>query len=134
LDRLSTDAQRSEFSSLNARTVTSDFEGGEITSEGGVTLLGEVDRLYRVRERLAGCFTAYRDAERTEHPLLQLLRQRIYALCCGYQDSHDHDRRRFDTLLAAVSGKDDPQGEVRRREADRGVSLAGKLLATPRLY
>ena len=51
----STDSQRIEFSSLNARTVTSDFEGGQITSDGGVTLLGEVDRMYRVIERLADC-------------------------------------------------------------------------------
>jgi len=122
----SPDSPRIEFASLNARTVTSDFEGGQITSDGGVTLLGEVDRMYRITERLAGCFSDYRDAERTEHPLLHLLRQRIYALCCGYEDLNDHDRLRFDTLLAAVVGKDDPQGEDRRREADRGVALAGK--------
>lgn len=122
----SPESPRIEFASLNARTVTSDFEGGQITSDGGVTLLGEVDRMYRVIERLAGCFTDYRDAERTEHPLLHLLRQRIYAVCCGYEDLNDHDRLRLDTLLAAVVGKDDPQGEDRRREADRGVALAGK--------
>ncbi len=122
----STESQRLEFSSLNARTVTSDFEGGQITSDGGVTLVGEVDRMYCVLERLADCFTDYRDAEKIEHPVLDLLRQRIYALCCGYEDLNDHDRLRFDTLLAAVIGKDDPEGEDRRREADRGVSLAGK--------
>jgi hypothetical protein len=122
----SPDSPRIEFASLNARTVTSDFEGGQITSEGGVPLLGELDRLYRVIERLADCFTDYRDAEKIEHPLLHLLRQRIYALCCGYEDLNDHDRLRFDTLLAAVIGKDDPQGAERRREADRGASLAGK--------
>ena len=38
----SPDSQRIEFASLNDRTVTSDFEGGQITSDGGVTLLGEV--------------------------------------------------------------------------------------------
>lgn len=121
-----TDSPRIEFDHLNTRTVTSDFEGGRITSDGGVLLLGEVDRLYRITERLAKCFTDYRDAERTEHPLLDLLRQRIYALCCGYEDLNDHDRLRFDALLAAVIGKEDAQGENRRREADRGAALAGK--------
>jgi hypothetical protein len=47
-------------------------------------------------------------------------------LCCGYEDLNDHDRLRFDTLLAAVIGKDDPEGHDRRREADRGAALAGK--------
>jgi len=122
----STNSQRIEFSALNARTLISDFEGGSITSDGGVTLLGEVDRMYRVMERLTECFTDYRDPDRTEHPVLDLLRQRIYGLCCGYEDLNDHDRLRFDTLLASVIGKRDPQGEERRREADRGVSLAGK--------
>ncbi len=121
-----TNAQRIEFFSLNGRTVTSDFEGGQITSNGGVIVLGEVDRMYSVIERLADCFTDYRDAEKTEHPLVDLLRQRIYALCCGYEDLNDHDRLRFDSLLAAVIGKDDPEGKDRRREADRGASLAGK--------
>ena len=41
----SPDSQRIEFANLNGRTVTSDFEGGQITSDGGVTLLGEVDRM-----------------------------------------------------------------------------------------
>ncbi len=122
----STDSQRIEFSSLNARTVTSDFEGGQITTDGGVIVLGEVDRMYNVIERLADCFTDYRDAEKIEHPLVDLLRQRIYGLCCGYEDLNDHDRLRSDTLLAAVIGKDDPEGKDRRREADRGSSLAGK--------
>jgi hypothetical protein len=122
----STDSQRIEFPHFHARIVTSDFEGGQITSDGGVVLLGEVDRMYRVVERLADCFTDYRDAEQIEHPLVDLLRQRIYGLCCGYEDLNDHDSLQFDTLLAAVIGKDDPAGEDRRRASDQGSSLAGK--------
>ena len=86
--------------------------------------------MYRVIERLADCFTDYRDAEKTEHPLVDLLRQRIYGLCCGYEDLNDHDRPRSDTLLAAVIGKEDPEGNDRRREAARGASLAGKSTLT----
>ena len=119
-------SERCEFPSLNSRIVTADFEGGDMTSDGGVALLAEVDRTYRVIERLAVCFTDHRDAERIEHPVLDLLRQRIYGLCCGYEDLHDHDRLRMDKLLAAAIGKDDPQGNDRRREADRGIPLAGK--------
>ena len=122
----STNSQRIDSSTLNTRTVISEFNAGPITSDGGVTLLAEVDRMYRVIQRLADCFTDHRNAERTEHPVLDLLRQRIYALCCGYENLNDHDRLRLDTLLAAVVGKADPEGNDRRREADRGVSLAGK--------
>ena len=117
---------RIEFHDLNSRTVTADFEGGDISSDGGVTLLAEVDRIYRVLERFTACFTDHRDPDSTEHTVLDLLRQRVYGLACGYEDLNDHDRLRFDPLLAAVVGKDDPRGTQRRRESDRGAALAGK--------
>jgi hypothetical protein len=117
---------RIEFHDLNSRTVTADFEGGDISSDGGVTLLAEVDRIYRVLERFTACFTDHRDPDSTEHTALDLLRQRVYGLACGYEDLNDHDRLRFDPLLAAAVGKDDPSGQQRRRESDRGAALAGK--------
>lgn len=119
-------SDRIEFHGLNSRTVTADFEGGDISSDGGVTLLAEVDRMYRVIERFAACFTDHRDSDSTEHTVLDLLRQRVYGLACGYEDLNDHDRLRFDPLLAAAVGKDDPGGQQRRRESDRGAALAGK--------
>jgi hypothetical protein len=117
---------RIEFQALNSRIVTADFEGGDISSDGGVTLLAQVDRMYGVIERFAACFTDYRDADSTEHTVRDLLRQRVYGLACGYEDLNDHDRLRFDPLLAAAVGKDDPSGLQRRRDSDRGAALAGK--------
>ena len=39
--------------------------------------------------------------------LRELLAQRLYALCCGYEDLNDHDDLRRDPLLAAAIGKRD---------------------------
>jgi hypothetical protein len=117
---------RIEFHGLGDRVLTADFDGGNIVSDAGVTLIAEVDRMFRVLERYADCFTDHRDPERIEHPVLDLARQRIYGLCLGYEDLHDHDRLRADALIAACVGKDDPQGQQRRREADQGMPLAGK--------
>ena len=58
--------------------------------------------------------------------MLDLVRQRIYGLCLGYEDLNDHDRLRADALIAACVGKEDPDGQQRRRAADRGMPLAGK--------
>jgi hypothetical protein len=44
----------------------------------------------------------------------------------GYEDLNDHDRLRFDPLLAVLVGKTDPEGEQRTRPQDRGKALAGK--------
>lgn len=117
---------RIEFHGLGERVLTAGFDGGNIVSDGGVPLLAEVDRMFRVLERYAACFADHRDPERSEHSVLDLVRQRIYALCLGYEDLNDHDRLRADALIAACVGKQDPDGQQRRRAADRGMPLAGK--------
>lgn len=111
---------------IASKTVTVDGQGGQISSDGGAVLLGRLDRSYGYVKRFAGCFQDHRDEERTEHPVLDMLRQRIYGLALGYEDLNDHDRLRSDPLLAAVCGKEDPLGRERQRAEDRGKALAGK--------
>ncbi len=82
---------RIEFHGLSGRVLIADFDGGNIVSDGGVPLIAEVDRIFRVLERYADCFTDYRDPETSEHSVLDLVRQRIYGLCLGYEDLNDHD-------------------------------------------
>ena len=117
---------RIEFHGLGERVLTADFEGGNIVSDGGVPLIAEVDRMFNVLARYADCFTDHRDPELIEHSLLDLVRQRIYGLCLGYEDLNDHDRLRADALIAACVGKQDLEGQQRRRQADRGMPMAGK--------
>jgi hypothetical protein len=102
------------------------FDGGRITSDGGVLLLGEVERRRRIVGRFAACFEDAREPGQVEHSVEELLRQRVFALALGYEDLNDHDELRSDALLAAVVGKSDPTGEQRARERDRGKALAGK--------
>lgn len=97
-----------------------------MTSDGGAVLLREIEDRFRLVERFAGCFTDHRDAERIEHPLVDLLKQRLFALCLGYEDLNDHDWLRHDALLAVVVGKEDPEGNDRESARDRGKALAGK--------
>jgi len=111
---------------IDRKTVTVDFEGGQISSDGGGVLLGRLDRSYGYLKRFAQCFMDYRDEELIEHPVLDLLSQRIYGLALGYEDLNDHDQLRSDPLLASVCGKEDPLGQQRQREQDRGKALAGK--------
>jgi hypothetical protein len=111
---------------IRRKTVTVDFQGGQISSDGGSVLLGRLDRSYGYVQRFAQCFTDHRDEELIEHPVLDLLRQRIYGLALGYEDLNDHDQLRADPLLAAVCGKEDPSGRQRHREQDQGKALAGK--------
>lgn len=119
-------ASQLEFSGLGPRRIQAAFDGGRVTSDGGVLLLREVALRTRILERFAGCFSDRRDPERIEHTVAELLAQRILGIACGYEDLNDHDTLRDDALLAAAAGKLDPTGANRARKRDRGHGLAGK--------
>ncbi|MCZ7638495.1 MAG: IS1380 family transposase [Verrucomicrobia bacterium] len=117
---------RFKFSRAANRDVVSNFDGGVITSFGGLPLLREADRHLGLIAQLSRCFTDHRDPDRIEHPLESLLGQRVFALALGEEDLNDHDTLRTDPLLAAMVGSRDPLGQDRIRERDRGKPLAGK--------
>jgi hypothetical protein len=114
------------FQDLGARQVCACFDGGQVTSDAGGLLLREVEHHFGFIEGFARCFSDYRDPDLVEHSLIDLLKQRIFGLCLGYEDLNDHDRLRYDPLLAVLVGKQDPQGQERVRVRDRGKALAGK--------
>src|SRR6266705_2899526 len=115
-----------EFHSLNQRKVIARFDGGNITSDAGILLLREVEKRTGLIKGLAQCFADYRDARWVEHTVEELLGQRLYGMCLGYEDLNDHDQLRADPMLAMAVNKADPLGLNRRQETDRGKALAGK--------
>jgi hypothetical protein len=89
-------------------------------------LLREVEHRFHFIEQFARCFSDHRDPDLVEHTLPELLKQRIFGLCLGYEDLNDHDQLRHDPLLAILVDKKDPAGEKRVHARDRGKALAGK--------
>jgi hypothetical protein len=106
--------------------VVARFDGGRITSDGGVLLLREAAERTGLLRQFAQCFTDHRDPELIEHTVEELVAQRVLALACGYEDLNDHDVLRDDALLATAAGKCDVTGATRARARDRGHALAGK--------
>jgi hypothetical protein len=88
--------------------------------------LHPVEQRSAILRQFAACFRDYRNPERIEHSVGELVRQRVYGLALGYEDLNDHDRLRQDPLLALLSGKADLEGAQRRRQQDRGKAGAGK--------
>lgn len=115
-----------DFPMVGSREVLADFDGGDITSDGGALLLRKTEELTGVVRQFAACFTDHRNPALIEHTVEELVAQRVYALALGYEDLNDHDDLRRDPLLAVVVGKSDPAGKTRRRPRDRGKALAGK--------
>jgi DDE family transposase len=114
------------FHDLGPRQVVAGFDGGKVTSDGGGLLLREVEAKFQFIAQFARCFSDYRDPELIEHTVVELLKQRIFGLCLGYEDLNDHDQLRCDPLLAVLVGKQDVEGAKRVRQRDRGKALAGK--------
>jgi len=114
------------FASHFQREVVARFDGGTMTTEAGALVLRKVEQHTGILRQFAGCFTDHRRADRTEHQLRELVRQRVYGLVLGYEDLNDHDQLRQDWLLAMLSGRQDITGENRRRKQDRGKAGAGK--------
>lgn len=92
---------------LGKRKIEITNDADVATSDGGLILLQQIEKKYRVLRRLSRCFQDKRQASRVEHSVLQLLSQRIYGLCQGYEDLNDHDQWRNDPLLSLVCGKED---------------------------
>jgi hypothetical protein len=93
------------FPDVEKKAVVAGFDGGMITSDAGVLLLGQADRAIGLTRRLAQCFTDHRDAKLIEHTVSTLIKQRVYGIALGYEDLNDHDELRHDPVLATQVGK-----------------------------
>ena len=110
---------------LGSRQVLADFDGGDLSSDGGARRLRQTDALTASRRQFpAGC-TDPRHPDLIEPTVEELIAQRVDALALGYEDLNDHDDRRPDPLLATVVGTDDPPAKTRQRERERGQAWAG---------
>lgn len=98
---------RIDFGRLGRRIIEADFSGGELSSDGGLLLLRQVDRHLGLSAAAARAIPDPRDPERIRHGLRDLLAQRLYALCCGYEDLNDHKALREDVLMQTALGRDE---------------------------
>jgi len=98
-------AGRLEFSGLPDRKVVGGFDAPRSSSDGGLLLLREIEEQRGWLGRFAQCFRDFRSPELIRHPVESLIRQRVLALCCGYEDLNDHDALRDDALLSLACGR-----------------------------
>jgi hypothetical protein len=84
------------FASLSGKSVEADFEGGTLTSDGGALVLRWVESGIGVVRRLNEALRDRRHPSYVDHPLLDLLRQRVFQIACGYEDANDSNTLRVD--------------------------------------
>src|SRR6266516_142901 len=93
------------FPAVSRKKITAAFEGGRLTSNGGVMLLAMADRRIGVAEKLSLVFPERRDATRIVHSLADMIRARMFAIACGYEDSDDLDHLRADPAFKLACGR-----------------------------
>jgi hypothetical protein len=93
------------FPAVQRKKITAAFDGGRITSDGGVMLLAQAERRLGIAERLAQVIPDRRDRERVTHLLPDILRARIFAIACGYEDGDDLDWLRADPAFKLACGR-----------------------------
>jgi len=93
------------FPAVERKKVTAAFDGGRLSSDGGVMLLAQAERRLGIAERLAAVIPDERDPNRVTHLLPDILRARIFAIACGYEDGDDLDRLRTDPAFKLACGR-----------------------------
>jgi hypothetical protein len=91
--------QQLRFPPLAGYTIRADFDGGALSSDFGALLLRGIDRQIGLTERLAAAIHDKRHPSYIDHPLRDLLAQRIYQIASGYADGNDANSLRHDPLF-----------------------------------
>ena len=93
------------FPAVSGKQITAAFDGGRLTSDGGVMLLSMAERRLGIAQRLARCFPDARDPTRITHTLADMIRARIFAIACGYEDANDLEYLRKDPAFKLACGR-----------------------------
>jgi hypothetical protein len=100
------------FARLRGKNLHAAFDGGALSSDGGVLFLREIEAHVGIISRIAGVLHDPRDPRYIDHSYAELLSQRIFQIACGYEDANDCTTLRHDPAFKAACGRlpitDDP--------------------------
>lgn len=91
--------------SIHRKKVTAAFDGGLISSDGGVLLLAGIDKKLGLIDTLAALIPDHRDPNLITHTMADILRPRVFAIACGYPDANDLDDLRQDPAFKLACGR-----------------------------
>jgi len=98
---------RLDFGQLGRRVIEGRFDGGNMTSDGGVLLVAKVDQRLGLTDAAARVVTDPRDATAITHSIRDMLRQRVYGLVLGWEDLNNHTQLRQDIAYQTAVGRED---------------------------
>jgi hypothetical protein len=87
------------LSPVSGKSVVATFDGGLLSSDGGVLMLREVEQRLRIADRFAGCIEDQRAPDQITHALADIIRFRLLMIAAGYEDGNDANGLRVDPIF-----------------------------------
>jgi len=87
------------LSQIDGKELVARFDGGRLSSDGGLLVLREIERRLSIADRLAACIEDPRDPDSTVHTLADIIRFRLLMIAAGYEDGNDATGLRIDPLF-----------------------------------
>ena len=100
-----------DLPSVARKKLSVGFDGGQLSSNGGVLLLRGAEKKIGICARLAACIRDRRNPERIEHPLEEMFKLRTFAIASGYEDGDDCDTLRVDPIFKMAVGHAPESGD-----------------------
>jgi hypothetical protein len=94
--------------------VVAQFSQAHASSDGGAVLLKAIDDRLGVTQRLTASLTDARQTGKVQHELIELVRQRVFGIACGYADCNDAARLAEDPIHKLLLARDPLTGPARR--------------------
>ena len=88
------------------KPVVAAFDMPDTSTDGGAILLKGLDSQLQLTQRVAGCFVDLRQPGKVQHQGLELFRQRIFGIACGYADCNDAGRLVDDAIHKLLLDRD----------------------------
>ena len=93
------------LSPVAGKALQARFDGGRLSSDGGVLLLREIEAGLGLADLLSSCMADVRDPSSLRHTQPDMIRARMLAIACGYEDCDDLDILRFDPAFKLACGR-----------------------------
>ena len=87
------------FKGISNKKIEADFDGGEVSSDAGLLFLREVENRIGITRKIADIIRDRRHPGYVKHQFLDLLKQRIFQIACGYEDGNDSNELRDDPIM-----------------------------------
>jgi hypothetical protein len=94
-----------ELFPVSNKKIELSFSGDQISSDGGLLLLREVENQLKLIDNISNCILDDRDQRYIDHTIKELLTQRVFQIAAGYEDCNDSNDLRGDMILKVCAGR-----------------------------